>query len=137
MAGTEERKSVFYLQQICSDIKRNVFKTPWGSVLIHNCDETGKLLDFKSVQEFKDSCKSLWLNMKLLIFKKDHGEFPVWCCPECPSMRGVWVCSTIRRTSCNIFVCIPELLHSLFQIGKLFGMCAGDFTMCTLGLILY
>ena len=89
MAGAEERKSVFYLQQICSDIKRNVFKTPWGSILIHNCDKKGKLLDFKSVQEFKDSCQSLWLNMKLLIFKKDHGEFPVWCCPECPSMRGV------------------------------------------------
>ena len=60
-----------------------------GISLIHNCDETGKLLDFKSVQEFKDSCKSLWLNMKLLIFKKDHGEFPVWRGPECPSMRGV------------------------------------------------
>ena len=62
MAVTAEMTSVYYLQQICSDLKSNVFKTPWGSIFIHNCDNSGKLLDFKSVQEYKHSC---WLNMKL------------------------------------------------------------------------
>ena len=123
MAGTEERKSVFYLQQICSDIKRNVFKTPLGSGLIHNCEETGKLLDFKSVQEYKDSYKSLWLNMKLWIFKKDHGEFPIWCCSECPSIRGVSSMDVQHNEEdlINIFVCILYI-PELFQIDKLFGM---------------
>ena len=88
MAVTEESKSVYYLQQICSDLSSNVFKTPWGSVLIHNCDETGKLLEFSSVQDYKEGHRSLWLNLKLVLFRKDRGTFPVWCCPECPSMRG-------------------------------------------------
>ena len=88
MAVTEESKSVYYLQQICSNLSSNVFKTPWGSVLIHNCDETGKLLEFLSVQDYKEGHRSLWLNLKLVLFRKDRGTFPVWCCPECPSMRG-------------------------------------------------
>ena len=88
MTNVEECKSVYYLQQICSDLQSNVYKTPWGSVLIHNCDDTGKLLEFKSAREYKDSGKSLWLNLKLVLFKKDDGTFPVWCCPECPSMQG-------------------------------------------------
>ena len=88
MVLTEENKSVFYLQQICSDIENNAFKTPWGSIIIHNCDENGRLLEPKSVQEYKDHGKSLWLNLKLALFRKDHGVFSVWCCPQCPSMRG-------------------------------------------------
>ena len=55
MAVTAEMTSVYYLQQICSDLKSNVFKPPWGSILIHNCDRSGKLLDFKSVQEYNNS----------------------------------------------------------------------------------
>ena len=88
MATTEASKNVYYLQQICSDLPSNAFKTPWGSVLIHNCDESGKLLEFSSVSDYKVGHKSLWLNLKLMLFSKDCGTFPVWCCPECPSMRG-------------------------------------------------
>ena len=88
MAQTEESVNVFYLQQLCSDLQQHVFKTPWGSVLIQNCDDNGKLIDYKSVQDFKNSGKSLWLNLKLVLFRKDSGVFPVWCCPQCPSMQG-------------------------------------------------
>ena len=67
MTQTEESVNVFYLQQLCSDLQQRVFKTPWGSVLIQNCDDDGKLTDYKSVQDFKDSGKSLWLNLKLVL----------------------------------------------------------------------
>ena len=88
MALTDECKSVYFLQQICNDVGNNIFKTPWGSVMIHNCDETGKLLEFKSMKEYHDSGRNLWLNLTLMLFRQGHGIFPVWCCPECPSMRG-------------------------------------------------
>ena len=88
MAQTEESINVFYLQKNCSDLQQRVFKTPWGSVLIQNCDENGNWIDYKSVQDFKDSGKSLWLNLKLVLFRKDCGVFAVWCCPQCPTMQG-------------------------------------------------
>ena len=58
-------------------------------MVIKNCDDDGRLFSSTSVQDFKTSNKSLWLNLELALFRKDNGEFPVWCCPECPSMRGV------------------------------------------------
>ena len=107
MTDIEECKSVYYLQQIWSDLQSNVYKTPWGSVLIHNCDDTGKLLEFKSFKEYKDSGKSLWLNLKLVLFKKDDGTFPVWCCPECSSMQG-FTSMGVRNNEADLFpyICI-------------------------------
>ena len=43
MAVTAEMTIVYYLLKI----------------LLHNCDESGKLLDVKSVQVYKNSCNSL------------------------------------------------------------------------------
>ena len=88
MVLTEESKCVYFLQQICSDLESRAFKTPWGSLLLHNCHDDGKLLKYESVQDYKDSGRSLWLDLKLVLFRKDRGVFPVWCCPQCPSMRG-------------------------------------------------
>ena len=88
MALTQECTNVYFLQQICSDVENNVFKTPWGSILIHNCDDTGKLLEFNTVSDYHDSKKNLWLNLTLMLFRPEGQDiFPVWCCPECPSMR--------------------------------------------------
>ena len=89
MVLTQEEKNIFYLQQICADLEDNIHKLPWANVLIKNCDDDGRLFSSTSVQDFKTSNKSLWLNLELALFRKDNGEFPVWCCPECPSMRGL------------------------------------------------
>ena len=89
MVLTQEEKNIFYLQQICANLEENIHKLPWANVVIKNCDDDGRLFSSTSVQDFKTSNKSLWLNLELALFRKDNGEFPVWCCPECPSMRGV------------------------------------------------
>ena len=89
MVLTQEEKNVFYLQQICSDLSNNIFRLAWSNVAIRNCDVNAKLLDPKSVEEYKSWQKSFWLNLELALFRKDHGIFPVWCCPECPSMCGI------------------------------------------------
>ena len=89
MVLTQEEKNIFYLQQICADLEYNIHKLPWANVVIKNCDDDGRLLSPTSVQDYKTSKRALWINLELALFKKDTGEFPVWCCPECPSMRGV------------------------------------------------
>ena len=86
-AQANECKAVFYLQQISASLEQNIFKTPWGSVIVKNCDEDGKLLEFKSKTEYSSSLKSLWLNMPLKVFRADGDLFPVFCCPECLAMR--------------------------------------------------
>ena len=89
MVLTQEEKNVFYLQQICADLENNAHKLPWGIVAIKNCDDDGRLLSSISVQDYKTGRRDLWLKLELALFRKDNGEFPVWCCPECSSMRGV------------------------------------------------
>ena len=87
-AQATECKEVFYLQQLSLNIQETLFKTPWGTVIVKNCDDEGKLMEFKSKTEYSKSEKSLWLNLQLKMFR-DNGElFPVFCCPECPSMKG-------------------------------------------------
>ena len=71
MALTQECTNVYFLQQICSDVENNVFKTPWGSILIHNCDDTGKLLEFNTVSDYHDSEKNLCLNLILILFRPE------------------------------------------------------------------
>ena len=84
MVLTREEKNIFYLQQICADLDLT-----WANVVIKNCDTNGRFLSTTSMQDYKTSKRILWLNLELALFQKDNGEFLVWCCPECPSMRGV------------------------------------------------
>ena len=84
-----ECKQVYYLQQISSSIQDNLFKTPWASVVVKNCDDEGKLLEFKSKAEYSSCGKELWLNLELKIFRENGDLYPVFCCPECPSMKNV------------------------------------------------
>ena len=84
-----ECKQVYYLQQISSSLQDNLFKTPWASVVVKNCDDEGKLLEFKSKTEYSSCGKELWLNLELKIFRENGDLYPVFCCPECPSMRNV------------------------------------------------
>ena len=108
-AQAVECREVFYLQQISSNLQELFFKTPWGSVVVKNCDDDGKLLEFKSKSEYSRSEKSLWLNLKLKLFR-DNGElFPVFCCPECPSMKGF----LSLNTKCSPAQFLPMLcIHS-------------------------
>ena len=79
-----ECKQVYYLQQISSSLQDNLFKTPWASVVVNNCDDEGKLLEFKSKTEYSSCGKELWLNLELKIFRENGDLYPVFCCPECP-----------------------------------------------------
>ena len=89
MVLTHEQKYVAYIQKLCSDFPNNVHKLPWGIVAIRNCDEDGNLLTPKSIQDYKTNQKNLWLILELALFRQNNGEFSVWCCTECPSMREI------------------------------------------------
>ena len=58
MTRNEESIRVFYLQQLCdSSLGENAFKTPWGSIILKNCNEDEALYNFKSKKEYKDTSK--------------------------------------------------------------------------------
>ena len=58
-------------------------------MVVKNCDDEGKLLEFKSKTEYSSYGKELWLNLELKIFRENGDLYPVFCCPECPSMRNI------------------------------------------------
>ena len=87
---SSESVRVFYLQQLCdSSLGENVFKTPWGSVILKNCNTKGEIYCFKNIQDYKDSRKQLWLLMNLKIFRFQDFAFPIFCCSECEEMKTV------------------------------------------------
>ena len=47
-----------YLRQISVDIKRQIFKCPWGAVIMKN-EETSELIYFKSKQHYKNVGKKI------------------------------------------------------------------------------
>ena len=97
-AHDNECKEVFYLQQISFNVQEKLFKTPWATVIVQNCDNEGKLLEFKSKADYATNEKNLWLNLPLKIFRENGELFPVFCCPECPSMKGFQSLKTDCRT---------------------------------------
>ena len=64
-----ESRDVFYLQQIAADLNNQFFKCPWGGVVMKNSDDNGKLLSFKSKDEYRHTEKKLWLYLSLKIFR--------------------------------------------------------------------
>ena len=69
--------------------KRRPFLLPWARIAIKNCKDDGEFIKFNTVKEYKSQSKSLWLLLKLMIFRDNTNLFPVFVCSECESMRGV------------------------------------------------
>ena len=84
-----ESRDVFYLQQISADLNNQVFKCPWGGIVIKNSDERGRLLHFKSKDEYNHAGKKLWLYLALKIFRHEGELHNAYCCNECEIMKGV------------------------------------------------
>ena len=69
------------------------FITPWAGVVIRNCESSGKILNFVSMQEYQkfkeDKRKSFWLYLPLKIFMSGPTDtlIGVFVCPECASMN--------------------------------------------------
>jgi hypothetical protein len=88
-AHDNECKEVFYLPQISFNVQEKLFKIPCATVIVvKNCDNEWKLLEFKSKADHTTNEKNLWLNLPLKIFRKNCELFSVFSCPECPSIKG-------------------------------------------------
>ena len=83
-----EDLQVYYLQQIAQDLNNQVFKCPWGGVIIKN-EEDGKLISFKSKEDYRRKSKKLWLHLSLKVFRHNGAVHTVFCCDECDIMKGV------------------------------------------------
>ena len=58
-----------YKRNLIATKSKNYFVLPWACVLIKNCETDGEFLTFQTVKFFKDQKKSLWLLMKLHLFR--------------------------------------------------------------------
>ena len=59
---------VCYLQQLCDkNLGRNVYKSPWGGVLLKKCDPNGELYSFKTIKEYKETSHHLWLYLEQVV----------------------------------------------------------------------
>ena len=57
----------YYLRQISLDLKNQIYKDPWGGVIIKN-EIDGELLEFKSKVHYKTVGKKLFLQLRLKVF---------------------------------------------------------------------
>ena len=90
MTNNQESTRVYYLQQLCdTSLGSNAFKTPWGGLILKNCDSEGKLYEFKNIPEYKESRKQLWLYLSLKVFRYRDHAYPIFCCDECENMKTV------------------------------------------------
>ena len=57
-----------YKRYIIASKDANFFILPWACVLMKNCGVNGEFLLFKSMKEYKEQTKKLWLLLKLVFF---------------------------------------------------------------------
>jgi hypothetical protein len=113
-------KEIYYFRQLC-DSEFAFFTSPWGGLIIKNCEADGKLLEFHNVAGFetfrKETREPMWLYLKLKVFQFNASDiFGVFVCPECPSMAGTDELQ-VKQDPLNI---IPRLcIHSRVSTIKL------------------
>lgn len=64
-----------YKRNLITSKDENFFLLPWACILIKNCDDVGELLNFKTKQEYKDQTRSMWLLLKLHLFRDNVSIF--------------------------------------------------------------
>jgi hypothetical protein len=60
-----------YRKQLSKSNEENIFLLPWGGVVVKNCDDLGDLVIFKNIPQYKESDKSLWLLLSLVLFREN------------------------------------------------------------------
>lgn len=79
-----------YLRNVSKKNANSYFKLPWGGAVVKNCDSEGELLHFKTVEEYKNCGRNMWILLKLAIFRDANGEaFCEYICTNCISMLGM------------------------------------------------
>ena len=62
------------------------FRYATAILILKNCQIDGKLMEFDTIPQFKESRKSLWLLMTLKVFRYRDYAFPIFCCSQCEEM---------------------------------------------------
>ena len=83
---------VNYKRKLMAVRHKNVFKDPWGGVILRNMDGKGKLVKYKNLSAFKRKRSPVWIRCQLKIFQDEQnpGSFqPIYICSVCPKMKCV------------------------------------------------
>ena len=91
----KDSKAINYLRQVSENSDMNLFMSPWGGVLLKNCDAEGNLLEFNSISEYEKVLRegkisNMWLYLPLKVFSYSNMQlFGIFVCPECPVMSSI------------------------------------------------
>ena len=84
-----------YLSQLSDQSAFHYFCSPWGGIVLRDCNEVGDIMEFNSVAHYNESKKKshisrMWVYLRLKIFSHAQNDpYGVFICPHCPSMSGV------------------------------------------------
>ena len=57
-----------YRRKLSNRNEENIFLLPWGGLVCRNCDDSGDLISYKSITDFRSGDKPLWLVLSLVLF---------------------------------------------------------------------
>ena len=60
-----------YRRNLSKQSEENIFLLPWGGVVCRNCDDSGELISYKSVADYKEGDQPLWLVLSLVFFREN------------------------------------------------------------------
>jgi len=84
-----------YLSQLSDQSAFHYFCSPWGGIVLRDCNEVGDIMEFNSVAHYDENKKKghisgMWVYLRLKIFSHAQNDpYGVFICPHCPSMSGV------------------------------------------------
>ena len=126
-----------YMKNLAKTKEDSIFLTPWASIVGRNCDDEGELLKFKSIAQYRNDNKPLWIHLQLILFSENVEKLLIYhisykfisrviiiqstlvisVCSRFPR----WVCSNGRETLQIFNVFILKLLVISMKIGKITG----------------
>ena len=86
-----------YTKNLSKPNEESKFLLPWGGILLRNCDDLGDLLSFKSVAQYRDQEKPLWLVLSLVLFRDNVWHFQLIFCVKHFFLQG----ELFQIYSCN------------------------------------
>ena len=64
-----------YRRRLLQQDEENIHLLPWGGVVIRNCDDEGRLTKYKSVKDYRDGDKPLWVLQPLVLFRENGNIY--------------------------------------------------------------
>ena len=67
-----------YMKNLAKTKEDSIFLTPWASIVGRNCDDEGELLKFKSIAQYRNYNRPLWIHLQLILFSENVEKLSIY-----------------------------------------------------------